>query len=124
QADVGLDLRGPADAHEAKVLQEAEELGLHRHRHLSDLVEEERAPRGGLDLPLHELARAGERAALVTEELALEERLRDGGAVDRHERPATTLGELVRPPREHLLARAALADERERHLLRRDRAHD
>ena len=32
-------------------------------------------------------ARVGEGAALVAEQLALEQRVGDGGAVDRHERP-------------------------------------
>ena len=40
QANVSLDLGRATDAHEASVLEEAEELGLHQQGHLPDLVEE------------------------------------------------------------------------------------
>ena len=91
EADVCLDLGYAADAHEASVLQEAKELCLHVERHLSELVEEERASFGRLDLALHALGRAREGAALVTEQLALEQRRRDGRAIDRDEGPAPPL---------------------------------
>ena len=91
------------------------------HRHLADLVEEESAAAGRLELAARALGRAREGAALVAEELALEERLGDGRAVDRDERPAPPVRDLVDAPREHLLAGAALADERDDDLLRRDR---
>ena len=119
---VDADLRRAADAHELAVLEEAQQLRLHGERHLADLVEEERPAAGRLDLAARALARAGERALLVAEELALEERLGDRRAVDRHERARAAMRDLVDAPREHLLARAALADQREDDLLGGDGA--
>ena len=56
-------------------------------RELADLVQEHRAALGGLEpaLLLHD--GAGERAALVAEQLALEQRLGDRRAVDGDKRP-------------------------------------
>ena len=51
----------------------------------------------------------GERAARVAEQLALEQRLGDGAAVDRDERPGRARRLVVDEPRDPLLARAALA---------------
>ena len=52
---------------------------------------------------------AGERALLVAEQLALEQRLRQRGAVDRHERSRRALAPGVQRARGDLLAGAALA---------------
>ena len=52
---------------------------------------------------------AGERAPLVTEELGLDERLHDGGWIDRDERPLAPRPLAVNRPRDQLLAGAALA---------------
>ena len=56
-----------------------------RHGELADLVEEERPALGQLELALALDVGAGEGAALVPEELGLEEGLGDGAAVDGHE---------------------------------------
>ena len=50
----------------------------------------------------------------MAEELALEEGLRDGGAVDGDERPLPAPPRLVDDPRGQLLARAALAGDEDR----------
>ena len=59
------------------LLEHAQQLRLHRQRDALDLVEEERAAVRELDLADALVDRAGEGAALVAEELALEQRLRD-----------------------------------------------
>jgi hypothetical protein len=64
---------------------EAQELALQIERQVADLVEKERAALGALDLAGGLPIGAGEGAALVAEELGLEQGRRDGGAVDRHE---------------------------------------
>ncbi len=64
----------PADALERTVLEDTEELRLQRRVEVTDLVEEKRPGRGELEAALAPAARAGERALLVAEELALEER--------------------------------------------------
>ena len=55
--------------------------------HLADFVEKQDAAGRQLDLPRLRLLRAGERAALVAEQLRLEQLLGQRGAVERDERP-------------------------------------
>jgi hypothetical protein len=126
-----------AHALEGALLQEPQELRLHRQRQLADLVEEERAPLGALDLAGNPTVGAGKRPALVTKQLALHERRGQRGAIDRDERPFPASAVGVQRPRKHPLARARLAPQEHRrvggrhpqHLLRhgphrRRRAHD
>ena len=68
------------------LLERAEHLGLRVEAHVADLVEEERAAVGLLELADALLRRARERALLVAEQLALDELGRDRGAVDLDER--------------------------------------
>ena len=76
---------------------------------LADLVEEERPAVGGFEAsdPLSD--RTGEGAALVTEELALEETGRDRGAIQVDERPPPSRAALVDLACDELLARSRLA---------------
>jgi hypothetical protein len=105
---------GPDGLH-LVVLEDAEEARLHRRRGLGDLVEEDRAAPGLDEEPGAVAARAGERAAQVAEELALEERLRDCGAVLDEERRVALGAPLVDRARDDLLARARLALDEHRH---------
>src|SRR4030095_10092994 len=75
-----------ADPLEPLLLQDAQQLGLELGLELADLVEGERAAVGELDPAALALGRAGERALLVAEQLALEQLLAERRAVDRHER--------------------------------------
>ena len=77
-----------ADALELALLQHAQQLGLHRRRDVADLVEEQRAAVGELEAAELALDGAGERALLVAEQLALEQRLGERAAVDLDERAA------------------------------------
>ncbi len=81
-----LRLQG-ADALHFAVFERAQQLGLHRQGQLADFVEEQRAALCGLEHSRLRLDRAGERAAHVAEQLALEQRVHDRRAVDRHKRP-------------------------------------
>ena len=76
-AHVDLERLAAADALDLALLQDAQELGLHRQRHVADLVEEERAAARALELAAALLGRAGERARLVAEELGLDELARE-----------------------------------------------
>ena len=76
----------PAEPLELALLQHAQELRLRREAHLADLVEEQHAAGRQLDLARLGLLRARERAALVAEQLRLEQLLRQRGAVQRDER--------------------------------------
>ena len=64
--------------------------------------------------------RAGERAALVAEQLALEQRLGQRGAVQLHERALGARAALVDRGRDQLLAGAALAGDQHAGARRRD----
>jgi hypothetical protein len=74
-------------AHTANLpgFEDAKEARLKIGRQLGDLVEEERAPVRLLERPAMGLDRPCERAALVPEELALDELARKPAAIDRHE---------------------------------------
>src|SRR5436305_15247410 len=109
QPDVRLDRPRGAHALELALLEDAQQPGLERRRDLADLVEEERPSLGGLDAADLPLDGARERPALMAEELALEEGLGEGGAVDRHERLAGPGAAAMESTRRHLLAGAALA---------------
>ena len=63
-----------------------------RQRDVADLVEEQGAAMGELDLALGGLDRAGEGALLVAEQFGLEQILGDRGAVDRDEAAAARAG--------------------------------
>src|SRR5262249_60851784 len=85
---VGTNRLPAPDPGELALRQDAEALRLEPERHVGDLVEEERPARGRLELADAPFHGAGERATLVAEELALEQLVRDGGAVDGDERAA------------------------------------
>jgi hypothetical protein len=100
-----------ADPPDGARLEHPQQLGLERERQVADLIEED-----GTAVRLLERAgalaeRAAERAALVAEELALEERLRDRRAVHGHERPPAARALLVEPARGAFLAGSGLAEE-------------
>src|SRR5215203_135890 len=91
------------------LLEDPQQLGLGRESHVSHLVEEE-----GAAVRLAELAGAvavgpREGAAAVAEELALDQRVRDGGAVHGHEGSPDPVAQLVDAARHQLLAGAGLA---------------
>ena len=78
-------------------------------RHVTDFVQEQRAPFSLLETaPAHGL-RAGERAAFVAEEFALEQVFGDGCGVDGHKGAAGARRMLVQGPRHQFLAGAGFA---------------
>ena len=83
-----------------------------RRRDLADLVEEQRPRVGELEAPEPPLGRAGERALLVAEQLALEQRLRQRADVHGDERLVAPRAERADRARDELLAGAALALDR------------
>ena len=76
-ADVGTFRPRAPETLELVLLQDAQQLRLELERNVADLVEEERAAVGELEPPDLLRDRAGERAALVPEELALEQARRE-----------------------------------------------
>ena len=69
-------MRVEPEALELALLQDPQQLGLGVHRELANLVEEERAAVGHLEAARQSVRGAGEGAALVAEQLALQERSR------------------------------------------------
>ena len=111
-----------ADALEAALLQDPQELHLHLQRHIADLVQEQRAALGKFETADARAQGPGERAFLMTEQLALQQVRRDGAAIDRHEGVAGAARQLMHMARDHLLAGAGLAQDEHvgverRHLL-------
>src|SRR5262249_52889160 len=82
-----------------------QQLELHVERDALDLVEEEGTAARQLDLPHPIVHGAGERAAFVAEELALEQRVRKGRTIDGHEAAILTLSLVVDGACGELLAR-------------------
>ena len=115
QPERALAPRVAPDALERALLDDAQQLGLERHRELADLVEEERAAVGQLERALAGGGRAGEGALLVAEELAPGQRRDDRAAVEDHQpllvRPRVELVDELSDP---LLAGPALAGDQHR----------
>ena len=120
--DARVRSQGLVAAHppELLALEHAQELGLHVERKLADLVEEDGAAAGGLEGALARGDGAGERAALVAEELALDQVVADGAAVDDHEGLGGAAALLVDAAGQDVLARARLALEQHRGVGGRD----
>src|SRR5438876_2269562 len=106
---------------ELPLLEHPQQLRLQLERDVADLVEEERSAVGQLETadPLRD--GPGESAALVAEELALEQPRRDGGAVDLDERPPSAPAQVVKGAGDQLLAGARLAADEHGRVGRRDR---
>ena len=115
-AHIHLDRHVPAHALERVPLQHAEELRLRAERHLADLVQEDGAVVGGLELPDHALGRAGERPLLVTEQFAFQQRFGERGAVEADERAVAARAVLVDRAGDQFLPRPALAADQHRRL--------
>jgi len=98
-----------ADGAHLALLQHTQQLDLHLDRHLADLVEEDRPGSRLNEQTGARSLRVGERAPNVTEQLALEERRRHRGAVDRDERLVAAWRQIVKRACDELFARAALA---------------
>ena len=109
-----------ADAFEHAVLQHAQEPHLRRERQLADLVEEQRAAVGALEPAAALRGGTGEAAALVAEQLGVDEARRDRTAVDAQDRPARARRPRVDRTRDDVLAGAGLAEQQDRCLGRRD----
>ena len=120
QGDLVLGAEGP----KTPVLDHAKQLGLELHRHLGDLVEQDRPGPDDLELPPGPPLGPRERAAFVPEDERLDERPREGRAVDRHERVRLARARLVQSAGDELLAGARLAAQEDRRVGVGDAAHE
>jgi hypothetical protein len=109
-----------AHAPHLALLQDAQQLYLHRRRHVANFIEKQRAAIGRLEQAGAILRRARERAAGVSEELGLQQRFGHSSAVDREERPGRSRRFIVDEPRQALLAGPAFARDEDRRVDLRD----
>jgi hypothetical protein len=98
------------------LLEHPQQLGLRGQRHLRHLVEQQRPAVGRPEPPLAPPDRAGEGAALVAEQLRLQQRVGERRAVDRHEGAAVPGPALVQGAGDQLFAGAALAADQDRRV--------
>ncbi len=124
EADVERARLERAEPEDGPLLEDAEELRLDRERHVADLVEEDGAARRLLEEPELHLVGPGEGALLVPEELALEERLRERGAVDSEEGLLAARGARVDRVRDDLLPGPRLAEDEHVHVRLGDARHE
>src|SRR5262249_37083949 len=102
---------GGAEALELPLLEYAKQLSLKPERDLADLVQAEGTSGRQLEPP--DLAGHGpvDRALFVTEDRALDERVRQCCRIHRHQRSVATRASGMDRPREKLLSRPGLAQE-------------
>ena len=118
-AHVQLYLAASAEALHALFLQHAQQLGLQSQRQFADLVEQQGAAIGLLELAGLGAHRTGEGALFVAEENGLEHLLRDRRAVHRDEGRVRAGGKAMDVARHQLLAGAGLAGDEDRRTGRR-----
>ena len=109
-----------AEPLELLLLQDAQQLHLDIQRQLADFVEEDRAVVRQLEASVLLLHRAGERTALVSEQLAFGQARRKRAAVHLHHHAVAAATEAVKGSRDQLLAGAGLAEEQHRGIGVRD----
>src|SRR5690606_7728884 len=94
-----------------------------RQRHLVALVQAESPAVGLLEASRPRPYRASERSLLVTEQLALDQPLRDRRRVDRHERRIPPAAQLMDHSRDQLLTGPALTGDQRGCVTRRQDLH-
>ena len=115
-AHIGADGLAAADAGELAVLQYAQQPGLCLRRHVADLVEEQRATTRLLEAAEATVHGAGEGAALVAEQLALDQLARDRRHVDGNEGAVAPAAVVVQGARHQFLAGTAFAVDHHREV--------
>jgi len=117
-----LGLAAP-DPFELPVLEHSQETPLEARGELADLVEEQGAVGGALEAPGAPSDGARKGAPLVPEELALQDRWRERGAVGVHEGPTTARRAVVQDPREQPFPHPRLPEQQHGGSERRDPEH-
>ena len=112
---------GAAHRVDHALLQHAQQLDLQLQRQVANLVQEDGAVLRQLKAPDPVGHGAGKRALAVAKQLALNQVLGDGRAVDGHKVGAGAVRQIVQGTRHNFLARAALA--RDQHGRTRRRHH-
>ena len=111
------------DAFDFALFQHAQQLRLHRERHVADFVEKQRAAAGLLELADVPACRASERTLFMAEQLGFDQLARHGGAIERHERPGAARAFLVNGARDELFARSGFTLDRHARFTRGHTLH-
>ena len=119
----GADRPRAADPFDLAFLDRAQQLGLQVRLEVADLVEEQRAAVGQLELADALLDRAGERALFVAEQRALDQLARNRRDVDGDERRLGVRRLAMQQAGEQFLAGAAFAEDQHRRGELRDLVH-
>src|ERR1039458_3185260 len=104
-----------AEAMQASFLQDAHQFDLRSRRHVADLVQKNRAAIRLFKPADAPRFRAGERAAFVAEQFALQQSFGNGRAIDGDERRAGPVAELVNGAGDEFLAGAGFATNQNAH---------
>ena len=115
-AHVGRERSVATHAIELAVGEHAQQARLQIRGHVADLVEEKGAAFGLLEAPAAHRLRAGEGAALVAEELAFEQVLRNGRRIDRDEGALGARTVAMQRARDELLAGARFPRDQHRRM--------
>src|SRR6185312_10855550 len=95
--DVQGNLSSAPNATQSALLDHSQQLSLHGRLHLRYFVEQQGAALRGLEAALAAALSAGESAALMSEQFALDQRFWYGRAIDSKKGCATTSGQLMDP---------------------------
>ena len=112
-ADVDFDVIGGSEFLENSFLQDAEEFDLHRLREVANFVKEKSASIGLLESAFAIGDRSGKGSAHVSKELAFEQVLGNGSAVDRDERFLASVAVLIEGAGDELFAGAGFAQDKD-----------
>src|SRR5579872_7232491 len=101
---------GSAHALDLTLLEHAQEFGLHHRRHVSDLVQEKRAPVGLLEFSDMTVRGAGERSLFMPEQLGFNQLRRDRRAIQGDKRMGAVGAAVMNRARHQFLAGSRLAE--------------
>jgi hypothetical protein len=108
-AHVDFDRLGGANGLYFALVEGTEQLRLGGEWKLTDFIKEKHTPVGGFEFSIVVAGRSGERTFLVTEQLALDEILRDTATVYRDYRATRSWAKMVNELSEMLLTATGLA---------------
>src|SRR5262249_11441297 len=102
-ADINRQMFLRPNALERAVLQDTQEADLRRQRQFTTLVEKERAAVGSFKPTFSDIHGAGKAAALMAEQLRVDEFRRNGAAIDAQERLSRPCRARMNGPGNHFL---------------------
>jgi hypothetical protein len=120
QPHVNLARLSRTDSRHQSVREHAQQLRLRCHGQLARFVQEERTLMGGFEQALAGAVGPGERAALVSEQLAFQQRVGECGAVDRDQRLCGAVAAVMNGPGHEFLASPGLSGDENSNIRRRD----